>query len=498
MRIAAYCRVSTEKEEQQDSLKHQKQFFQEYAQKYGHTLVRLYADEGISGTSLKKRDQFLRLMEDARKGLFETVVVKDVSRLARNTVDFLQSIRTLKSCGVNTLFITANMDTLGESEFVLTLFGAMAQEESANLSRRVKFGKKLNAQKGRVPQRIFGYDRVDNFNLAVNPEEAQTVRQIFRLYLEEGLGCRAISLQLNAQGAKTKFGCDWDPRGVRRILTNSIYCGRYVNNKYEIQDYLTGKQIRIPEEQHYHHPRPQWAIVTPEEFDAAQELMARRRIRYGPGESFQQARYSTRHGFSTLIRCESCGQSFCRKQYTYANTRVYWKCRTNDQYTSRRCGNGVTVDERELLDQLSAYLASRIGDRDVFVENALTALERRCTAREGQGDVTTLAREKKRLLGKRERLQEMYVNDVITLAELKEKTAALTAQLSKLEARASPPPARRDVAALREAYTRRILAFLAMEDVTNLDLRQIVERVSVSQEGVVTVFLRDVGGAPAY
>ena len=167
MKIAAYCRVSTDKDEQIDSLVHQKEFFDEYARKNGHELVRLYADEGISGTSLKKRDEFMRLIRDAKIGRFEMVVVKDVSRLARNTVDFLQSIRTLKSFGVNTLFLTANMDSLGESEFVLTLFGAMAQEESANLSKRVKFGKKVNAKKGRVPQRIFGYDRVDNFTLAI-------------------------------------------------------------------------------------------------------------------------------------------------------------------------------------------------------------------------------------------------------------------------------------------------------------------------------------------
>ena len=165
MKIAAYCRVSTEKEEQIDSLEHQKEFFEEYARKNGHELIRLYADEGISGTSLKKRDEFVRLMRDAKMNLFDMVVVKDVSRLARNTVDFLQSIRTLKGLGVNTLFLTANMDSLGESEFVLTMFGAMAQEESANLSKRVKFGKKINAKKGRVPQRIFGYNRIDNFTL---------------------------------------------------------------------------------------------------------------------------------------------------------------------------------------------------------------------------------------------------------------------------------------------------------------------------------------------
>ena len=167
MRIAAYCPVSTAKEEQLDSLANQKEFFEAYARTNGYELVRVYADEGISGTQMRKREQFQALLRDAARHHFDLVVVKDISRFARNTVDFLQSVRALKELGVNTRFLTANMDSLGESEFVLTLFGALAQEESANLSRRVKFGKRLNAQKGRVPRLLYGYHRVDNFQLAI-------------------------------------------------------------------------------------------------------------------------------------------------------------------------------------------------------------------------------------------------------------------------------------------------------------------------------------------
>ena len=376
MNIAAYCRVSTDKDEQLDSLENQKRFFTEYAQKNGHHLVRLYADEGISGTSLKKRGEFRRLMGDARLGLFQAVVVKDISRFARNTVDFLQSIRELKALGINTMFITANMESLGESEFVLTIFGAMAQEESANLSKRVKFGKKINAQKGRVPQRIFGYDRMDNFTLAINEQEARTVREIFRLYLE-GQGCRAISLRLNEANCKTKYLCDWNPRAVRRVLTNPIYCGHYVNHKYEIEDYLTGRQIPLPDKDHFHHDRPDWAIVSPEQFAQAQAQLAERRTRYDSRQPVQGARFSTKHLFSTLIKCEHCGRSFCRKHYTYVNTRIYWKCTTNDQYTAQRCGNTVKLEEEELLDALRRQIGQRdLSQRgcNVVFDNALVAV----------------------------------------------------------------------------------------------------------------------------
>lgn len=132
MNIAAYCRVSTDKSDQLNSLEAQKKFFAEFTERNGHNLVRLYADEGISGTKIKNRKEFQKLMRDAKQGLFDMVVVKDISRFARNTVDFLQSIRALKALGIETTFLTANMTVLGNSEFVLTIFGALAQEESAN------------------------------------------------------------------------------------------------------------------------------------------------------------------------------------------------------------------------------------------------------------------------------------------------------------------------------------------------------------------------------
>lgn len=147
MNIAAYCRVSTDKADQLNSLEAQKEFFSEYTKRTGDTLVRLYADEGISGTKIKNQKEFLRMMTDAEHGLFDMVVVKDISRFARNTVDLLQNVRKLKSLGIETQFLTTNMTSMGNSEFVLTIFGALAQEESANTSKRVKFGKKMNAEK---------------------------------------------------------------------------------------------------------------------------------------------------------------------------------------------------------------------------------------------------------------------------------------------------------------------------------------------------------------
>ena len=470
MRIAAYCRVSTDREEQKDSLVHQKEFFLEYTKKNGYELFRLYVDEGISGTSLKKRVEFQRLMQDAQMGLFEMVVVKDISRVARNTVDFLQSIRVLKSIGVNVIFLTANMTSLGDSEFILTIFGAMAQEESGNLSKRVKWGKKINAKKGRVPQRIFGYDRMDNFTLQVNPVEAEVVRTIFRLYLKEGAGCRGV-------------------------LTNPIYCGHYVNNKYEIEDFLTGHQIRLPAEQNFHHDRPDWAIITMDEFLRVQIQMEERRTKYKTFDGHNtDSRYSSKHLFSTLIKCEHCGKSFCRRKYTYVNTREYWICSTNSQYTAEQCDNLVKIEEADLLAEIRDYFSSLIQDKGRFVQGILSEVNRCRSSAQDEIKVEDVEKKRKRLLAKKSRYQEMYANDVMTMAELKAKTAQITKELSELDD--SLKRLQRSAAVqknhenLVKSYKIEIERFLALETATNLDLRKIIDRISVNKDGTVRIILK--------
>ena len=494
MKIAAYCRVSTEKKEQQESLKHQREFFAEFAKRNGHELVRLYADEGITGTSLKKREEFKRLLQDAELGLFQMVVVKDISRFARNTVDALQSIRKLKSMGINTLFLTANMDSMGDGEFTLTLFSAMAQEESNNLSKRVKWGKRINAEKGRVPPRVFGYDKVDNFTLAINPEEARIVRKIFSLYIEQGLGCRTISMTLNRDGDRTKQGSDWNARGVRRVLVNPLYCGVLVNHKYEIEDFLTGKQVPIPEEERFFHQRPEWAIVSPEVFQRAQEIMASRRKQYDSGEPFRDARYSSKHTFSTLIKCAHCGRSFTRKSYTYVNTRVYWRCVTNDQYTAEKCDNGVVLDERQLIEELRTYFASLIGDQEAFAAGVLAGLEKELPADDPRQAQAELEARRKKLLGKRDRYQELYANDLLSMAELKEKLSGITEELKSLdvdmEKLARSAQLRSSAEQLLQQYRREIDRFLELETITNMDMRRLVDHISVSRDGNVRVVLK--------
>ena len=293
MNIAAYCRVSTDKTDQLNSLEAQKEFFSEYTKRTGDTLVRLYADEGISGTKIKNRKEFLHMMSDAEHGLFDMVVVKDISRFARNTVDLLQNVRKLKALGIETQFLTANMTSMGNSEFVLTIFGALAQEESANTSKRVKFGKKMNAEKGRVPNIVYGYDKTigDYFNLAINEEESKVIRQIYQWYTEEGYGAAKIANMLNEKGLTTKRNCKWSQNAICRILTNEIYTGKIINGKQEVTDFLTGQRADKDETEWMVVERTELRIIDDQTFEKAGETLHSRHASFNMKHERQSNKY---------------------------------------------------------------------------------------------------------------------------------------------------------------------------------------------------------------
>lgn len=501
MNIAAYCRVSTDHADQRNSLANQIEFFSAYADHNAYHLYRVYADEGISGTGLKKRTEFLNLLEDAKKGQFEMVVVKDVSRFARNTLDFLQSIRTLKSMGINTLFLTANMTTLGDSEFILTIFGAMAQEESANLSRRVKWGKRINAEKGRVPCQIFGYDRVDLFTLRINEEEAAIVREIYRLYLEEGAGMRRISARLNERAVKTKLGYDWAPYAVRRILTNSVYCGIYVNNRYEVADFLTGKQSHRPQEEWLTHERPEWAIVSKENFEQAQKLLAMRQKQTGNtcgGE--HSSRYSAQNLFSSLIRCEVCGHSYVRITRHGKREYRYWVCPTNRSSTGK-CSNRVKFTEEELTSEIHTYLSGFVEDEAQLSSAAVRACAAELRRERNREAVSAEERERRRawLQRKRRNYQNLFSEELITMEELKAKLHEIDAAIEELKhisQNDTDETEQDEILTQLKNYAEHGL--LDLEKMTRAELCRVIDRISVGADGTVTIRIRDFKESKAF
>ena len=322
MKIAAYCRVSTEKEAQIDSLEKQIEFFADYYEEYhkeisvelARIIRELYADEGISGKQIKHRKQFQAMMQDAKAHKFERVVVKDVSRFARNTVDLLQSIRELKSYGIQVDFLNNGEVMEGGSEFILTILGAMAQQESANMSKRVKFGKDITAKKGRVPNLVFGYDKIpdEKYILKINEEEAKIVKEIFESYVYKGMGTTKIAWELNDKGIRTKkTKSKWVQTSIVRMLKNPIYTGRITNKKSEITDFITGTRKDLPEDEWIIVEKPEMRIISDELFNRAQDILAQRSNEF----KLNSKREKTEYVFSTLIYCKHCGYSFRKKIY---------------------------------------------------------------------------------------------------------------------------------------------------------------------------------------
>lgn len=436
MKIAAYCRVSTEKEAQIDSLEKQIEFFNEFTKKNGYELYKLYADEGISGKQIKHRKQFQQMMQDAKLKKFEKVVVKDVSRFARNTVDLLQSVRELKSYGVQVDFLNNGEVMEGGSEFILTILGAMAQQESANMSKRVKFGKDITAKKGRVPNLVFGYDKIpdERYTLKINEEEAKIVKEIFESYVYKGIGTTKIAWNLNDRGIRTKkTKSKWVQTSIVRMLKNPIYTGRVTNKKSEVTDFITGTRKELPEEEWIVVERPEMRIISDELFNRAQELLEQRSNEF----KLNNKREKTEYVFSTLIYCKHCGYSFRRikRKYT-ANGPEYirWVCSGRNSMGINHCPNKTVIDEEELLNAIKIYLKSIIKNKKDFMKAVEKEFEKITKLRENnERSEESLLKEIEKVTVKKQKYMEMFQNEIINIQELKKYTNPLNEDIARLE-----------------------------------------------------------------
>lgn len=436
MKIAAYCRVSTEKEAQIDSLEKQIEFFNEFTKKNGYELYKLYADEGISGKQIKHRKQFQQMMIDAKAKKFDKVVVKDVSRFARNTVDLLQSVRELKSYGVQVDFLNNGEVMEGGSEFILTILGAMAQQESANMSKRVKFGKDITAKKGRVPNLVFGYDKIpdERYTLKINEEEAKIVKEIFENYVYKGIGTTKIAWNLNDRGIRTKkTKSKWVQTSIVRMLKNPIYTGRVTNKKSEVTDFITGTRKELPEEEWIVVERPEMRIISDELFNRAQELLEQRSNEF----KLNNKREKTEYVFSTLIYCKHCGYSFRRikRKYTADGPEyIRWVCSGRNSMGVNHCPNTTVIDEEELLNAIKIYLKSIIKNKKDFMKAVEKEFEKITKLRENnERSEESLLKEIEKVTVKKQKYMEMFQNEIINIQELKKYTNPLNEDIARLE-----------------------------------------------------------------
>jgi len=488
MKIAAYCRVSTEKEAQLNSMDQQVNFFNEFASKNGHELYRIYPDEGISGKQAKNRVEFQKMMEDARRGLFEMVAVKDISRFARNTVDLLNYVRELKSMDIEVQFITNNQTTLGNSEFVLTMFGALAQEESANTSKRVKFGKNITAKKGRVPNCVYGYDKVvgDKYKLTINEEEAKVVRDIFDLYVHKRMGGNKIARYLNSLGLTTKRDkTDFTSVAITRMLRNQLYTGKVTNKKSEVVDFITGTRKKKPKDEWIVVDKPEFRIIDDEIFDKAQKILDSRIDSFKCGVRKDRST----HVFSTLLYCEECGFAFRRTIRQYKNTYVRWSCNGRSQRGRESCNNHTIIDEKELVAAVKGFLGNSIQNKIEFINATIMELEKaKESTIQDKRTVETVKKELSKLKNKKQKYVEMFSSEVIDMEELKNLTNILNVDMEKLESEAKELINKKNIVDEGKIKIIKMAEDLLSDDfIDNTFLKKFIETIEVNRNGEVKV-----------
>ncbi len=358
-KVAAYCRVSTDNEDQANSFESQQRYFRQYIERNPDwELYAIFADEGISGTNTKKRKEFNRMIECAKNGDFDLIITKEISRFARNTLDSIFYTRDLKKHGVGVIFLNDNINTLdGDAELRLAIMSSIAQEESRKTSERVKWGQKRQMEQGVVFGRsMLGYDVKDG-KMTINEEGAKIVRLIFHKFVDEGKGTHVIARELREEGIEPMRVKEWQNTVILRVIRNEKYCGDLVQKKTYTPDFLSHekKYNRGQEEfviiKDHHEP-----IISRELFDKANRILDAKSL-----SQEGKAKHSNRYPFSGKIKCGRCGASYVARYKTRKDGSRYkaWRCyeaANHGRPHIDKAGNQVGCSGESIRNEDAIYL----------------------------------------------------------------------------------------------------------------------------------------------
>ena len=373
LRVTYYARVSTDKDEQRHSLTAQVRYYTEYIQRNPQwVFVEGYVDEGISGTTVGKRENFLKMVQDAEAGQFDFILTKEISRFSRNTLDSIKYTQDLLRFGVGVLFESDNINTLmPDAELRLTIMSSIAQDEVRKISERVKFGFKRAIEHGVVlgNNKIWGYEKRDG-RLVIQEEEAEVVRTIFNLYANERLGIRGIAQQLASMGYQNTRGNEFSFSTIRGILSNPKYKGYYCGRKSSKLDYRT-KDIKVfdPEDWVLYKDESGQvvpALVSEELWDKANRILEKRSVKQGEDG---KTSYQNRYPYSGKIICGVHKQPYYRSLYRYkSGDKEVWQCREYSRKGRAGCSSPVLYTSEldaimhQVLEELSLNKAEIIHD----------------------------------------------------------------------------------------------------------------------------------------
>ena len=500
LRVAAYCRVSTDDEEQKTSYEAQIGYYTEKInQNPEWQMAGIFADEGISGTQAKKRPEFLKMIRLCRQRKIDIILTKSLSRFARNTVDSLGYIRELRALGIAVISEKENINTLtAESEMLITIMSCFAQAESESISKNVSWGVRQSFKNGNVPMqyaRLLGYRKGHDGNAEIIPEEAEVVKEIYRCYLD-GMSMNLIADRLNEKGLTTKGGSSpYRKTVVQRILTNEKYTGDALLQKTYVTDCITKKTRKNNGElpmylvKNHHEP-----IISRTDFNRVQEEMARRSAKRTIADKLTktgQGKYSAKYALSELLICGECGEHYRRVTWTAKGFKeIKWRCVSRIQYGKKKCHSSPTVDEqafhRAIVSAINEFCEVKDDVAKALRESIIEALDQNQngSVHAAQQRIDELARNMDELI-KLATVPETAENAMSDIAKFSEEMKMLREFIETEKAKQAATQRGSD-----EVNT--ILERLGQEDFTLIEYddvaaRQLIEKITVASKDAITV-----------
>lgn len=501
--VAAYCRVSTEQEEQQNSYQVQIAYYTDLInRKKEWSLVGIFADEGISGTQTKKRTEFNRMIRMCKNKKIDLVITKSISRFARNTVDCLEYVRQLKNLGIGVIFEKENINTLTmTSEFMIALYGSFAQAESESISKNVSWGKEKAYREGKVQfqyQNLLGYRKGTDGKPEIVPEEAETVKLIYKLFLD-GYSMTNIKKTLESKGILTAKGKKvWNESLISSILKNEKYVGDALLQKTFTVDCITHKVVRN------HGERPMYLvtdhhapIIDRDTYNRVQQELARRSSKRKISDKTitEQGKYSSKYALSELLICGHCGTPYRRTTWSARGKKqIVWRCISRLEHGKKYCPDSPTIKEDQLheaiIHAINNYYSCRNDIARILKANIGTVLECR-----GQEEIISIENRLKEIDKARNDLVNLIASDGCDEDKLDNEFSRLYQEEQQLSERLEILKSQNKTSAETQAKLDKIMDMIEhekfeLETFDNVLIRKLIECIKVLNKAEILVIFK--------
>ena len=502
LRVAAYCRVSTEQEEQQNSYQVQIAYYTDLInRKKEWSLVGIFADEGISGTQTKKRTEFNRMIRMCKNKKIDLVITKSISRFARNTVDCLEYVRQLKNLGIGVIFEKENINTLTmTSEFMIALYGSFAQAESESISKNVSWGKEKAYREGKVQfqyQNLLGYRKGTDGKPEIVPEEAETIKLIYKLFLD-GYSMTNIKKTLESKGILTAKGKKiWNESLISSILKNEKYVGDALLQKTFTVDCITHKIVKN------HGERPMYLvtdhhapIIDRDTYNRVQQELARRSSKRKISDKTitEQGKYSSKYALSELLICGHCGTQYRRTTWSARGKKqIVWRCISRLEHGKKYCPDSPTIKEDQLhkaiIQAINNYYSCRNDIARILKANIGTVLE--C---QGQEEIISIENRLKEIDTARNDLISLIASGGCDEDKLDSEFAKLYQEEQQLSERLETLKSQNKTSSETQAKLNKIMDMIEnekfeLETFDNVLIRKLIECIKVlSKTEILVIF----------